>query len=180
MPYTFGTRKVGPPRNEALMEAVVKQARTTWHSWLIACDANVCPEDFKKSLWFESRHMFIEAPGQGVSTRKGPNGELVERTYDHVIPSHSLQGKIKDMEVVDGFESRPDKAVTFLVERDKEFQLFREQHMPKALPGHSGVKLPGRNKVEEGRVEEEEKEKGRLLGKAAFVAQSTKAGRSFQ
>ena len=87
------------PRNEALMEAVVKQARTAWHPWLIACDANVCPEDFKKSLLFKSRHMFIEAPG--VSTRKGPNGEFVERTYDHVIASHSLQGKIKDMEVVD-------------------------------------------------------------------------------
>ena len=31
------------PRNEALMEAVVKQVRTTRHPWLIACDAhNIC------------------------------------------------------------------------------------------------------------------------------------------
>ena len=27
------------PRNEALLEAVLKQARTTRHPWLIACDA---------------------------------------------------------------------------------------------------------------------------------------------
>ena len=54
-------------RNEASMEAVVKQMRTTMHPWLIACDANVCPEDFKKSLWFKSRRM-SEAPEEGVST----------------------------------------------------------------------------------------------------------------
>ena len=40
------------PRNEALLEAVLKQARTT-HQWLIAYDANMCPEDFEKSLWFQ-------------------------------------------------------------------------------------------------------------------------------
>ena len=38
------------PRNEALVEAVLKQARTTRHLWLIACDANMCPEDFEQSL----------------------------------------------------------------------------------------------------------------------------------
>ena len=36
------------PRNEALLEAVLKQARTTRHPWFIACDANTCPEDFEK------------------------------------------------------------------------------------------------------------------------------------
>ena len=73
-------------RNEALMEAVVKQARTTRHPWLIACDANICPEDFRKSLWFKRRHMFIEAPEEGISTcrSKGPKGELIERSYDYV------------------------------------------------------------------------------------------------
>ena len=38
------------PRNEALLEAVLLHASTTRHPWLIACDANMCPEDFKKSL----------------------------------------------------------------------------------------------------------------------------------
>ena len=41
--------------------------------------------------------MFIEAPGEGVSTcrSKGTTGEFIERTYDYVIASHSLQGKIR-------------------------------------------------------------------------------------
>ena len=38
------------PRNEALLEAVVKQARVTRHPWLIAFDANMCPEDFERSV----------------------------------------------------------------------------------------------------------------------------------
>ena len=97
------------PRNEALMEIVVKHVRTNRHSWLIACDANMCPEDSKKSLRFRSRHMFIKAPREGVSTgrSKGPNGELTERTYDYVIASHGLQEEIKKKEVVEDFESRP-------------------------------------------------------------------------
>ena len=33
-----------------LLEAVLKQARTTRHPWLIACDANMDPEDFEQSL----------------------------------------------------------------------------------------------------------------------------------
>ena len=108
------------PRNEALMEAVVKQMRTTTLSWLIACDANMCPEDFKKSLCFKSKHMLSEAPGQGVSTciSKGAKGEFIEITYHHVIASRRLQGRIKKMEVVEDFESRPHKAVTFMVKRE--------------------------------------------------------------
>ena len=39
-------------RNEALLEAVLKRTRTTKHPWLIACDANMSPEDFEKSSWF--------------------------------------------------------------------------------------------------------------------------------
>ena len=106
--------------------------------------------------------MFIEAPGEGVSTcrSKGPKCELIERTCDYVIASHSLQGKIKNMEAVEDFESRPYKAVAFLVERDKEFQVWLEQKMPQALPGFSGGKLPAKNKVKERREEEEEEEEG--------------------
>ena len=44
------------PRNEALMEAVVKQASTTRHPWLVAGDSNMNPEDFRKSLCYKSRH----------------------------------------------------------------------------------------------------------------------------
>ena len=47
------------PRNEALLEAVLKRARTTRHPWLKACDANMCPEDFEKSLWFQRETMHV-------------------------------------------------------------------------------------------------------------------------
>ena len=72
--------------------------------------------------------MFVEARGEGVSTcrSEGPSGEFIERTCDCVIASHSVQGKIKHMEVVEDFESRPEKAFTFLMERDKEFQMWRD------------------------------------------------------
>ena len=115
------------------MEAIVKQVRTARRPWSTACGANMCPEDFKKSLWFRSTDMFIKAPREGVSTcrSKGRNGELVERTYHCVIASHSLQGKIKNMEVVEDFESQPHKAVAFLVDRDKEFQMWRKQKIQK-------------------------------------------------
>ena len=87
---------------------------------MIDCDANMCPEDFEKKPVFQSRHVFIEAPGEGVSTfrSKGPNGEFIERTHDSVVSSHGLQGKIKNMEVVEDFESIPHKAVTFWVETE--------------------------------------------------------------
>ena len=39
------------PRNEAILEAVLKRARATKHPWLVACDANMSPEGFlKKNL----------------------------------------------------------------------------------------------------------------------------------
>ena len=44
-----------------------------------------------------------------------------------------------------------------LVEGDKEFQVCREQKMSKTLPGFSGGKLLGRNKLEEDREEEEDR-----------------------
>ena len=91
------------------------------------------------------------------------------------------------MEVVEDFESRPHKAVTFLVQRETEVQVWREQQMPKALPGSCGGKLPGSSTVEEGGEEEEEEEPrdtdaamGEVSWKAACVAQSTRQdGRSF-
>ena len=104
------------------MDAVVKQGRATGHLCFSACDAHLNPEEFKKSLWYQSRHMFIEATEEGVSTcrSKGPNGELIERTYDYVIASHSLQGKIKKIKVMEDMLSQGHiRRLLFLVERDK-------------------------------------------------------------
>ena len=62
------------------------------------------------------------------------------------------------MEMVDNFDSRPHKAVTFLVERNQKFQVWREQKMPRAQSGSSGGKLPRRSKVEKREEEEAEEE----------------------
>ena len=111
------------PRSEALLEAVLKQARTTRHTWLIACDANMCPEDFEKGLWFQRELMHVVAPKEASTCRtKGPKDVWIERTYDHVIACNSLKGKISQMKVVEDFESRPHKAVSFVVEGEKEIR----------------------------------------------------------
>ena len=54
------------------------------------------------------------------------------------------------MKLVEDFESRPRKAVSFVVERGKERQEWNEQKLPKALPGYSGGRLPGRTTKEKG------------------------------
>ena len=46
------------------------------------------------------------------------NGEWIRKVYDNVIACNGLQGKISQMEVVEDFELRPHKAVSFLVERE--------------------------------------------------------------
>ena len=105
------------------MEAVVKKhARTAKHPWLVACDANMKPEGLNMSFWFKERRLCIEASGGGMSIcrSKPSNGEVIERTHNHVIARRISHGKIKSMEVVEDFESRPHKAFIFLVERDKE------------------------------------------------------------
>ena len=45
------------PKNEALINGEVNQARTTRHLWLMACDANMTPKDFRKSKWFQDKCM---------------------------------------------------------------------------------------------------------------------------
>ena len=60
------------------------------------------------------------------------------------------RGKFSQMKVVEDSESRPHKAVSFVVERDKEVQEWNEPKMPKALLGYSGGRLPGRSTKEAG------------------------------
>ena len=67
-PCTFWHSEGWTPRKEALMGAVVKQARTTRHLWVVAGDAKMNPEDAKKSFWFKEMCMFREAPEEGMST----------------------------------------------------------------------------------------------------------------
>ena len=73
----------------------------------------------------------------------------------------TVRGKSSPMEVVEDFESRPHKAVSFLVESEKEMQEWNEQKLPTALPGYSGGRLPGRSTKEKGGEEGEAEEEGR-------------------
>ena len=57
-------------RIDVLMEAVVKQARTTSHFCLVACDVNVDPVNSQKGLWFKEECMIVEA--QEVASRVAP------------------------------------------------------------------------------------------------------------
>ena len=61
-------------RNEALAgsSSEASKNKTDTRGW-IACDANMCPEDFEKSLWFQ-REMMHVVTLKGVSTcrSKGP------------------------------------------------------------------------------------------------------------
>ena len=73
----FWHSEVWTPRNKALLEAVRKQARTTRHWWLIACDANMCPEDFEKSLWFQREQMHVVDPKEASHVQvDGPQQNL--------------------------------------------------------------------------------------------------------
>ena len=79
----------------------------------------------------------------------------MEKVHDYVIACSSLEGIISDMQVIEDVETRPHKAITIVVERGRERQEWNEQKLPKALPGHSGGRLPGRCTEEKGREKEE-------------------------
>ena len=106
--------------------------------------------------------MHAVAPKEASPCRsKGPKGEWIERICDDVIASGSVKGKILQMEVVEDFESRPQKAVSSVVKREKmEIKEWSEQKMPKVLPGYSGGRLPGRSTEEKGKEEGEANEDG--------------------
>ena len=70
------------------------------------------------------------------STR--PKGELIERTHNDVIASRSTREKIKNVKVMEDFESRSRKAVTFLVERVQDIQEVREWKLLIVLSDFSG------------------------------------------
>ena len=118
---TSGTQKVWTPRNEALLEGVLKRARVTRHPWLVVCYANMgLVELEKKNLWFQRSQMHAVAQEKGSTCRsKSEKGEWSEKVYDYVIACDSLKGKISQMEVMEDFESRPHQAVSFLVESEK-------------------------------------------------------------
>ena len=57
----------------------------------------------------------------------------MEKVLNYVIACSSPKERISDMKVLEDFESRPHRAVTFVVERGKERQDWNEQKLPKVL-----------------------------------------------
>ena len=120
----------------------------------------MCPEDFEKSLWFNRELLHAMAPTE-ASTCKSKDSKGIERIYDFVTACDSLEGNISQMKVVGDFESRPHKAVSFVVERDKEIQEWNEQKLPKVLPGYSGRKV-ARKKALKKQVEKKRRKKWKM------------------
>ena len=122
----------------------------------MACDANMCPEDFEQSFWFQRETNACGGPERSIHVQvERPKDVWIERTYDHVVASGSLKGKISQVEVVEDSESRPRNAVSFVGERGQAMQEWNEQTLPKVLPGYNGGRLPGRSTKEKGREEGE-------------------------
>ena len=102
---TLGTQKAGPPRNEALLEAVLKHTKATRHPWLVACDANVCPEDSGKESFVPRELMHVVAPKEASTCRsEDSKGEWIERSCDYFIACNGLKEN-SQMKVVEDVES---------------------------------------------------------------------------
>ena len=64
--------------------------------------------------------MHVAAPEKASTCRsKCTKREWIENVSEYVIACNSLKGKNSQMEVVEEFESRPDNAVSFLVEKER-------------------------------------------------------------
>ena len=108
-------------RNEALLEAVVKQAQTTRHPWLVPGDAQYACGRRREEPVVSKESDACSGSGRSVHMQvKSAQGEWIERTKDYVIACLSLRGQISQINDVEDFESRPHKAVSFVVERERE------------------------------------------------------------
>ena len=68
----------------------MKQAKVTRHPWLIVCDANMCPEDFERSLWFQSEQL---CGGPKKKRRhEDQKAQKMSRSKEHVTMSLRVAG----------------------------------------------------------------------------------------
>ena len=144
------------PRNEALLEAVLKRATVTRHSWVVACDADMSPVDFEKSLWFQRNRMHVVAPVKASTCRsKGTKGGWIGKVHDYVIACKGPNGKSPRCRWWKTSSRGRTKQCPLWLKEKKEMQEWNEQKLPKVLPGYSGGRLPGRSTKEKGREEGE-------------------------
>ena len=66
------------------------------------------PETFVQGKWYE-RTMIIRVPAADVSTcrSKGPDGVEIKRMCDYVVACKGLKTKIRKVEVIRDYFSRP-------------------------------------------------------------------------
>ena len=94
--------------------------------------------------------MHVVVPEKASTCRsKGVKGGWIEKVYDYVTACNSLKGQISQMEVVEDFESRPHKPVTFVVSIGR-CRNGTKQKLPKVLPGYSVGRLPARSTKKKG------------------------------
>ena len=116
--------------------------------WLMPYEANMDPKDVRKSLWFKEKFLIKEAPEEGISTvrSKGPEGEAIERTYDYVVASTSLQNR----------EHGSGRSLRIKTAQGSYFSVGQRQgnrrsagvEGPVALPVYSVGFIPGSSKSE--------------------------------
>ena len=86
----------------------MKKAKATRHLWLVACDANMSPEDFEKSMWFQREADVYVVDSEGGVDLQSQKAQKVSGSTEpmmYIIASNSLREKITQMEVVEDFES---------------------------------------------------------------------------
>ena len=103
-------------RNEALMGAVVKKVRTTTRSWLVACDANMCPEMTSgRAFGYKALDTRSLRRQEKAFQPADPKAQLASLSRERTTMSSPVTA-FKGRSVVEDFDSRPHRAVTFLVE----------------------------------------------------------------
>ena len=125
------------------MEAVPLRARDTY-PLLVACDANMEPETFLQGKWCRERAMIIRDPAADFPTcrSKGAHEVQVERMFDSLVACRGLKAKLRKVEVLENYDSRPLTLVRFEVRCKKEQQESRILKVSTPPPGVSGGKVP--------------------------------------
>ena len=117
----------------------------------------------QKSLWFTGKcidHWSVKSRNLQLSAHWPTRRIDWDCMFAYVIANRSLQGNIKMMDVVEDFESRPQKALTFVVKRNMETQEVSKLKMPKALWGYSGGKCQVQAKQKVGKKRRRKMKRG--------------------
>ena len=125
------------------MEAVLLRARDT-HPLLISCDANMEPKTFIQGKWCSERAMIIRDPAADFSTCRSNGADEVEvgRMFESLVACKGLKAKLRKVEALENYDSRPLTLVRFEVRCKKEQQESRILKVSTPPPGVSGGKVP--------------------------------------